>query len=143
MMSGIIDTVAELAPSHPMNEQLRQAYKNLTGTVASYQASEGHWGWAVSAPRARRDTSGTAIIAYSIERAIGIGWLDLSWGRVSEAALRSIVRSTSDDGSVNHALSDVMDIGLYPPTFRIAAWAQGPTVALATLVMNRLASAHQ
>ena len=134
---GLVDTLAHLNKNHQNFEKFAQQLRTFSNAVRDYQREDGCWGWATTIPDAPIDTSGTAMIGYSIERGVDIGVLDQSFLDISTNAINGIISATSRRGVVGHALVDCNGVGLYSKCFRPAKWAQGPSTALSALVLKR------
>ena len=74
------------------------------------------------------------------ERAIRAGAIDDSWGTMSENALRGILRHTHRNGLVDQAMAQCGGVGDYPCIFGPSNYAQGPTLALFSLVRQRFSA---
>lgn len=142
LMLGTIDTLQYMPANSVDRSMLVAYYRRLTDAVLIWQQANGCWSWAMNVPGTQLDTSGTAMIAYSIERAVHIGILEDKYLKVVDRALLGLVKETRDDGLVDHALAECGGVGIYPQMYDTAAWAQGPTLALVSLVSTR-STTHQ
>lgn len=134
---GLVDTIYYLSDDVMERRELVDNFSELISQVAIYQEENGNWPWALTIPGSRIDTSGTSMIAYSIERGLELGILDIVYSKVSEKALSGILAVTNNNGEVGEAITDCQGVGHHPAFFGSAAWAQGTTAALYSLILKR------
>lgn len=137
---ALVDTLAQLRPGHPARSRFSETLRNLLAAVGRFQRADGLWRWAITYPVGEIDTSGTALLGYAVERGLALGILEDGWCEVSEKALLGILRFTRPNGTVDMANRECQGPGLHPGCAGPAPWAQGPTIALAALVLSRTAS---
>jgi|LSQX01.1.fsa_nt_gb unsaturated rhamnogalacturonyl hydrolase len=140
LMLGLTETIRHLPATSSYRQDLCDEFRKLTDTLISWRKADGCWGWNANKPDCHLDTSGSSMIAYSIERAIHSGFLDVSYYLVTDKALACLVKNTRSDGLVDNSLGDSGGVGIYPQIYGPAAWAQGPTTALCILILDRESS---
>lgn len=136
MLLGLVGTLEHLDKQHPAYPRLRSMLSESVSALERYQEPEGCWKWAVNVEGARIDTSGSAMVAFAIQRAIVAGVLDRKWERVTKKALSGLMAFTSRDGVLMGALKDVNWVGDYPQVYTTSVRSQGPAVGLAALLMR-------
>lgn len=137
---GLSGTLEYLPKDHAHYQELRDGFLVILSTVRAYQENEKCWNWAIKNTLSHEDTSGTAMIGYAIENAIASGVIGKSWASVSENALAAVLRSTRTNGVVDSTLADCNGVGHYAKHFGPSNFAQGPTTALYSLILNRIGS---
>jgi len=140
MAMGLADALENLPKDHEAYLEFADALTRMLQTLRKYQEPDGCWHWDVNNPTAQLDTSGTAMIGCAVERAIRAGAIDDSWGTMSENALRGILRHTHRNGLVDQAMAQCGGVGDYPCIFGPSNYAQGPTLALFSLVRQRFSA---
>lgn len=143
LMLGLAETIRHLPATSDDRQDLCDEFHKLTETLISWRNADGCWGWNANKPDCHLDTSGSSMIAYAIERAIHSGFLDAGYCWVTDKAVACIVKNTRSDGLVDNSLGDSGGVGIYPQIYGPAAWAQGPTVALCALMLDRKSKQHQ
>ena len=134
---GLAEVLQWLPPDHEAKPRLLATLERLIDGLEPWQLPEGTWRWDINNPWARIDTSGTAMIGYSILLANRDAGLADRHVAVAEKALAGILRHTHEDGTVGDALLLCAGIGHYPPLFGPTNTAQGPTLALFSLYRQR------
>ncbi len=137
LMLGLTETIRHLPADSSDRKNLSDKFRKLTDTLVSWSNDEGCWGWNANKPGCHLDTSGSSMIAYSIERAVQSGFLNTSYYKVTDKVAACLVNNTKADGLVDNALGDSGGIGIYPQVYGTSAWAQGPSVALCSLILDR------
>jgi len=140
---GLADALTYLPKDHEARAEFAIALTKMLKTLRTYQEPNGCWRWDVNNPVAELDTSGTAMIAYAVEKAVQSGAIDSSWLGMSENALRGILRHTHPNGLVDQALAECNGVGHYAKSFKPSNYAQGPALALFALVQQRHANLNQ
>ncbi|MFC1762296.1 glycoside hydrolase family 88 protein [Planctomycetota bacterium] len=133
---GLIDTIAYLPDDSDQRKILIDYFEEIIESVETYQKENGCWSWEICNINSRDDTSGTAMIGYSIARACEIGVLEETYAIISQKALMGIIGYTSIDGKIWSSLAACGGIGDYPQLFGHAPWGQGPTLALCALLQD-------
>lgn len=134
---GLVNTLAHLRKKHEAYGGFAGQLRLLVGVIREYQTEQGCWRWTMNLPNAPLDTSGTAMLAYAIERGIEIGVLDPNLSEVSMRAMHGIILATDEQGVIGQAQAECWGVGAYPIYFGPAAWAQGPAVALSATILRR------
>ncbi len=104
-------------------------YRSLAERVIQYQREDGSFSWQLEAIEGPTDTSATAMIAYSMKKAINIGLIDASFSYNVDLAL-SLLLSLTENGIVGSCSAECEGLGMYPQRYGSYPWAQGPTTAL-------------
>ena len=126
---GLVETLAALPPDHPARPRLVQALNRLTEAVAARQQADGLWRWCLSQPEGAADTSGSALLAWAIERGVQTGTVPTIARRVAAKALAGLALHVDQNGLVTQALGECQAVGHYPKIFGAYPWAQGPAAA--------------
>lgn len=134
---GLSDSLKYLPKDHERYDELKEGYIKLLSVLRLNQSTEQCWPWAIGNTLAEEDTSGTAMIGYSVESSIRSGIIDISFANMSENALKGILRHTNSDGIIGNALADCDGVGHYPNIFGPSNFAQGPATALYALILKR------
>jgi rhamnogalacturonyl hydrolase YesR len=134
---GISDAIAYLPQTHKSRRQLILAFNRILTTLQQYHEPNGCWRWDLTNPLAETDTSGSAMIGFSVEKAIRSGSLDPKWHSFSESILRCILKHTRANGLVEQALAECNGVGHYGNSFGASNYAQGPALALFSLIRER------
>ncbi len=97
-------TIVETLSAMPQNSPLRPAlldilHKQVEG-LKKVQAPDGMWRQVLDHPELWEETSGTAMFAYGIARAVNRGWIDPSNMAVARRAFAGISRNVRPDGAV-------------------------------------------
>jgi rhamnogalacturonyl hydrolase YesR len=140
---GLADALTYLPRDHEARTEFAAALTKMLETLRTYQEPDGCWRWDVNNPVAELDTSGTAMIGYAVEKAVQAGAINSSWQTLSENALRGVLRHTHPNGLVDQALVECNGVGHYAKSFKPSNYAQGPTLALFSLVQQRNAKTNQ
>lgn len=134
---GLAGLLEQLPKEDPSYDSLAEQYRVLMERLRAYQSRDGGWPWLINMPENRTDTSGTAMIAYAVEKGVEQGLLKDEFYTVSEKALQCLVSRTDQYGMVQEAQAECYEAGLYPGYFKPAEWVQGPTTALCAVVLQR------
>ncbi|MDD3013885.1 MAG: glycoside hydrolase family 88 protein [Candidatus Gastranaerophilales bacterium] len=134
---GLADSLKYLSHENEDYQYLTKQFNSLITNVSRYQNKENPWNWDIENSYGHIDTSGTAMIGYSIEKGISEKVLDKKFQNVSENAMLGILKSVNKDGSVENSLTECQGIGHYPNKFGSSNYTQGTTLALYSLIMYR------
>nr|WP_275051789.1 glycoside hydrolase family 88 protein [Collinsella intestinalis] len=113
--------------------ELREQTLAMADAAHRLQLRDGLWAWQLGATGGPTDTSGTAMIAYSLDRA-ALGQEELV-GRAVEGVLASV----GDDGRLTGCLDDGRGISQHPQNYGHYPWGQGIALAL----LSRWAREHR
>lgn len=127
---GLIDTWNILPEDHPQKAHLQQSVVRFADAALSFQKPNGSWGWLVTSPSSRSDSSATATLAYFLALAGSIA--ELASGVTSaEKALQYLKSVTRRSGAIDFSQGDTKAIGVHSMEFDILPFTQG--FALRTL----------
>lgn len=126
---GLSETLAALPPGHPDRARLAAVLERLVTVVVAQQGKDGTWRWCLTIPEGEVDTSGTAMIAWAMERGVRSGVLAPERRVAARLAVDGVIRRTDGDGVVGGALGECQAVGHYPRVFGAYPWAQGPLTA--------------
>ncbi|HVM63186.1 MAG TPA: glycoside hydrolase family 88 protein [Verrucomicrobiae bacterium] len=98
-------TEVELLSAMPTNHPARAALLNILSRhiagIESVQDTDGMWHQVLDHPEVWKETSCTAMFAYSIARAVNRGWLDPSHMAVARKAFSGLCQYITTNGVVN------------------------------------------
>jgi rhamnogalacturonyl hydrolase YesR len=123
-------TLVYLPADDPRRLEIEGAFKKLVDTMCRYRHEDGLWPWSMRQYRAPQDTSGSAMIAFAIERGVEVGVLDPRLLETSTDVLEAIIKHTTDTGLIDQAQDDAAGVGLYGYEFGPSAWGQASGFAL-------------
>jgi rhamnogalacturonyl hydrolase YesR len=126
---ALAETLANLPPDHPARTPLAAAFEQVIQAATSRQQPDGLWRWCLSIPEGGKDTSGSALLAWAIERGCRSGVLPERHLPTGRRALAGVLLHTDQRGTVGQALGECQGVGHYPRVFGAYPWAQGPTDA--------------
>jgi unsaturated rhamnogalacturonyl hydrolase len=100
---GLAMALADMPKDHPDFAPLLLAFQQHMAALAQYQDQTGMWHQVIDRPESYREFTATAMIAFSMSRGIGNGWLDRSsyLPRVQRAWYALRARIGSDGGLVD------------------------------------------
>ena len=134
---GLAETLTALPAAHPARTPLAAALEQLVQAAVTRQQPDGLWRWCLAIPEGDADTSGSAMLAWAIERGCRCGALPAKYLDAARRANAGLLRLTDQAGVVSQALGECQAVGHYPRVFGAYPWAQGPaTAALAWNVGN-------
>jgi unsaturated rhamnogalacturonyl hydrolase len=135
LLIGLVDTLAYLDQSSEKFLSLKDKFSTLIDASIVLQNKDGYYNWMLSATEGQIDTSATAMIGYSIKRAIDLGFLDNEYLGHAENAYQALLESTRD-GLIYDSSAECHGLGMYPQRYEWNAWGQGFGTAFA-LIMQR------
>lgn len=135
LMIGIIDTLEHLEPNHLEYEKLNTKFNELTVTALKYQKMNGSFSWQLQALEGMNDSSATAMIGYSIIKAIKLGVVDSRYLGNVEKMINYLLNVTNE-GYVMESSAECLGLGMYPQRQGWYPWSQGPTGSLLALYMT-------
>jgi len=96
---GYALTLSKLPTSHPAYAPLMAEYVSYMRTLASWQNADGSWRQVIDYPGAYHETSATAIIGFSMQRGLNLGWLDEDeFEPVVARAFAAVSQRTDNEG---------------------------------------------
>jgi rhamnogalacturonyl hydrolase YesR len=126
---GLAETCTALPADHPARPRLAAALEQLVQAALVRQQPDGLWRWCLSIPEGDEDTSGSALLAWAIERGCRCGALPAKYLEAAHRARAGVLRRTDQRGVVGQALGECQAVGHYPRVFGAYPWAQGPATA--------------
>ncbi|MEI6561026.1 MAG: FAD-dependent oxidoreductase [Verrucomicrobiota bacterium] len=126
---GVIETLAELNPKHPKYEFLLKNWTRLAGIIKKKQRLDGLWSWVMADQNAQADTSGSGMLAFSIQRSISCGILPNTFQAVVDHASKGLIANIDKSGTVYGALGECQGVGHYQNKFGAYPWGQGFTAS--------------
>jgi unsaturated rhamnogalacturonyl hydrolase len=121
---GLVDTLVWLDKSEPARPALEDALQSLAAALRRYQRPAGGWGALINVD-SPYDSSGTAMLAYVLEKGMELGVLPPDYRRDAAAALRSLKCHTRIDGTVDFAQGNLMGLARHSKQFSPEPYAQG------------------
>jgi unsaturated rhamnogalacturonyl hydrolase len=99
-MVTIVETLSAMPQNNPLRPALLNILRKQVEGLKKVQAPDGMWRQILDQPELWEETSGTAMFAYSIARAVNRGWIDPSNLAVARQAFAGISRNVRPDGAV-------------------------------------------
>lgn len=137
LMIGIIDTLEHLESNHLEYEKLNAKFNELTITVLKYQKKNGAFSWQLQALEGMNDSSATAMIGYSIIKAVKLGVVDSRYLLNVEEMINYLLNVT-EEGYVMESSAECLGLGMYPQRQGWYPWSQGPTGSLLSIYMSMM-----
>jgi Predicted unsaturated glucuronyl hydrolase involved in regulation of bacterial surface properties, and related proteins len=130
-LTGILDY---LPSDHEAGEKLKDHIRQTAEKLRAFQRSDGCWGWAITNPFSTPETSGTALIAFSLLKTRLLGIIGEKYDGIIHDAYRGICNAMTAKGYVLGASGDcIYGPGVYPTKFSHQMWAQGAASAFLAL----------
>jgi rhamnogalacturonyl hydrolase YesR len=133
LLIGMIETLACLDKTSGAFNSLHNDFISLLKSVIKFQDNEGYFKWVLNAKEGHIDTSATAMIGYSIKRAIDLNLLDIDYLLYAEKSLSALLKSTKN-GQISDSSAECKGIGMYPQHYEWNLWGQGFGTAFALLM---------
>ena len=131
---GLAGILEYLPPDHDAGEKLKDTVRRMAKKLRAFQRSDGCWGWAITNPFSTPETSGTALIAFSLLTTRLLGIIGEEHDALIHDAYRGVCNAMTTKGYVLGASGDcVYGPGVYPTKFSHQMWAQGAAAAFLTL----------
>lgn len=137
LMIGIIDTLEHLESNHLEYEKLNAKFNELTITVLKYQKKNGAFSRQLQALEGMNDSSATAMIGYSIIKAVKLGVVDSRYLLNVEEMINYLLNVT-EEGYVMESSAECLGLGMYPQRQGWYPWSQGPTGSLLSIYMSMM-----
>jgi unsaturated rhamnogalacturonyl hydrolase len=91
VLVAIAEILDELDAGHPAREKLIASFARLAGALRAWQLPGGLWDSIANVPGyTHPETSGTALVAYALAKAVHRGWLDASHLDVARRAFAGV-----------------------------------------------------
>lgn len=81
---------------------LKSQFKKIIDGMKEYQADDGMWRQFVNDSTSKKETSVTALMAYSIQKAVNNGWLDKSYAEYAQKAFIGMCNYSLDDNGLHY-----------------------------------------
>lgn len=124
LLIGMVDTLAFLDRSSEDFCSLLNRFRLLLNSTIKYQDENGYFKWVLNANYGHEDTSATAMIGYSIKRAMDLDLLNTEYAHYAEKSLHALLRSTRE-GLVFDSSAECKGLGMYPQRYEWNLWGQG------------------
>lgn len=124
LLIGMVDTLAFLERSSKDFCSLLNRFRLLLNSTIKYQDENGYFKWVLNANYSHKDTSATAMIGYSIKRAMDLDLLNTEYAHYAEKSLHALFRSTKN-GLVFDSSAECQGPGMYPQRYEWNLWGQG------------------
>jgi unsaturated rhamnogalacturonyl hydrolase len=125
-MLGIVGLLEYLPKNYPAYNSIQSRFSLLVENLAMHQKKDGCWAWAITNPYSSPETSGTALISYSISKALNLGIIDSGCKDILIRSFRGLASFTTSNGYVTGASGDcIFGPGAYSLSFGHHMWAQG------------------
>lgn len=135
LLIGIVDTLVFLDKSSDEFHSLLDHLGILVNNITEYQDKYGYFKWMLNANDGHVDTSSTAMIGYSLKRAIDLNLIDIKYSRYAINSYHALLRSTKR-GLVFDSLAECQGIGMYPQRYEWNLWGQGFGTAFVLTMLN-------
>lgn len=135
LLIGMVDTLAFLDRSSEEFYSLLNRFKLLLNSIIKYQDENGYFKWILNANYSHNDTSATAMIGYSIKRAMDLDLLNTEYMHYAEKSLHALLRSTKN-GLVFDSSAECQGPGMYPQCYEWNLWGQGFGTAFALTMIK-------
>lgn len=135
LLIGIVDTLAFLDRSSEDFYSLLNRFRLLLNSTVKYQDENGYFKWVLNANYGHQDTSATAMIGYSIKRAMDLDLLNIEYMYYAEKSLHALLGSTKN-GLVFDSSAECQGLGMYPQRYEWNLWGQGFGAAFALTMLK-------
>ncbi len=115
-------------------DQLHKQFIELSSVTLKYVRPDGGFSWLLQATEGEADTSATAMIGYSMKKALNANLYDRP--EIIKSAvtrMEMFIISNTNDGSVNQSLSGCEDLAVHRQVYGHYPWGQGPALALLSM----------
>lgn len=124
LLIGMVDTLTFLDRSSENFRSLLDRFRLLLNSTIKYQDENGYFKWVLNANCSHKDASATAMIGYSIKRAVDLNLLSTEYAHYAENSLHALLRSTKN-GLVFDSSAECQGPGMYPQRYEWNLWGQG------------------
>ena len=134
LMMGIAGYFAAFSGNR--NTEIVGYINSLIDTIYEFQMNDGGFSWDISAKEGHFDSSGTAMISYSLCKILSTSNSNIILGKERYNKCTEIVESSYDairssisNGKVLNSLAECIDFAQYPQRYGTNAWGQGAALA--------------
>ena len=124
LLVGMVDSLKALREAGQDNPLLATKIPLLLGTTFSEQRQNGLFGWELVNPYCDIDTSGSAMILYSLERAMQMNLVSGDYVSKAEKLMVGLMENTTVKFEVINSLADCQGIGHFPRVFGHFSYGQ-------------------
>lgn len=135
LLIGMVDTLAYLDRSSEDFYSLLNKFKLVLNSTIKYQDENGYFKWILNANYGHEDTSATAMIGYSIKRAMDFNLINTEYAHYAEKSLHALLKSTKN-GLVVDSSAECQGLGMYPQRYEWNLWGQGFGTAFALTMLK-------
>ena len=135
LLIGLVNTLAFLDTSIEAYDLLLDRFRTLAHTSVKYQDKNGFFRWMLNATDGHVDTSSTAMIGYSLKRAMDLDFLDETYTHYVNKAFQALLSSTKK-GLVFNSSAECQGLGMHPQRYEWNLWGQGFGTAFAVSMMT-------
>jgi unsaturated rhamnogalacturonyl hydrolase len=96
-----LDLIDKLPTNHPQRKLLINLLQRQITGLCRYQDTSGLWHQVIDRPDSYLETSGSAMFAYVIAKAVNEGWIPATYFVVAQRAWRAIAAKINDQGQVD------------------------------------------
>ena len=100
-MVAMVEALSAMPKNDPLRPQVLVILRKQIEGLKKVQAPDGMWRQVLDQPDFWEETSGTAMFAYGIARAVNRGWIDTSNMAVARKAFAGLAKNITPDGQVN------------------------------------------
>ena len=125
---GLVDMYNELPENHIYKEELKQLLLHTSKNLVQFQRTDGGFN-AVLTIETRHDSSITTIAGWLFYNTYCIT-KDTSYLKASKACVKSLMKATRRDGSIDFCQGDTKGIGVYAAAFDVMPFVQGLAIRL-------------
>jgi unsaturated rhamnogalacturonyl hydrolase len=99
-MVTMVETLSAMPQDDPLRPALLDILRKQVEGLKKVQAPDGRWRQVLDHPELWEETSGTAMFAYGLARAVNRGWIDPSNMAVARKAFAGISHNVRPDGAI-------------------------------------------
>ncbi len=99
-MVTLVETLSAMPKNNPRRAALLDILRKQVEGLKKVQAPDGMWRQVLDHPELWEETSGTAMFAFSIARAVNRGWIDRSNMAAARSAFAGVSRNVRPDGTI-------------------------------------------
>ena len=135
-MMGVSLTLTLMDRAHPCYEIIKEYLTRFILSTIRFLRDDGLFSWQLT-KEGPEDTSGSAMIAYSIQKALSEGMITPADDDIYDCARQIVLhvkgaleKYITDDGDVTGALSECKGPGIHPQEYGSYPWSVGTVLAL-------------
>lgn len=132
---SIIDSLQYFDDSDDSKKDIQNIFKKVVDAAIGYQHEDGLFNWFLLTPKGPIDTSATAMILYSIAKAINLAVLGPEY-KVRVINGYRAMQKYIIDGKVYQAMGDCKGFSMYPQTYSSYPWSIAFYILLYTEIIK-------